>query len=102
MPGGDVPVPVRGLRERRVPPPELGGVLRAARQRAGLGLRELGRLVGLSPGYLVNLEGGLRCPSRTVAVRLADALGLAEGERAVLMGAAVGDAGLDHPWRAAS
>ncbi|MEV7600039.1 helix-turn-helix transcriptional regulator [Kitasatospora sp. NPDC089797] len=61
--GGDVPA--RGLRERRVPPPELGRVLRAARQRAGLGLRELGRLVRLSPGYLVNLESGLRCPSRT-------------------------------------
>lgn len=87
------------VRERRMPPPELGSVLRAARERAGLGARETARRAGLSAGYVTNLEKGARRPSRSVALRLADVLDMGEGERAVMLAGSVADAGRDHPWR---
>ncbi|WP_367326356.1 helix-turn-helix domain-containing protein [Streptomyces sp. HUAS ZL42] len=76
-------------------------MLRAARERAGLGVRETARGAGLSSSYVTYLEAGARCPSRTVAQRLADVLSLNEQERSQLYAAAVTDAGRDHPWRAA-
>ncbi|MGW3846888.1 helix-turn-helix transcriptional regulator [Streptomyces fagopyri] len=82
-------------------PDGLGSLLRAARERAGLGLRQAGRLAGISGGYLANLEAGARCPSRSVAERLADLLLLDDEEREQLRAAAVTDAGRDSPWRAA-
>lgn len=88
-----------GVRQRRMPPPELGVTLRAARLRAGLTLKALGEQARVTPSYLCHLESGERCPSRTVAGRLADALGLEGAERAALVDGAVDDAGLDHPWR---
>ncbi|MFG3234994.1 multiprotein-bridging factor 1 family protein [Streptomyces antibioticus] len=88
-----------GIRQRRTPPPELPAALRAGRQRAGLTLKALGEQARVTASYLSHLESGERCPSRTVAGRLADALGLEGEERAALLDGAVDDAGLDHPWR---
>ncbi|MEW2083480.1 helix-turn-helix transcriptional regulator [Streptomyces sp. NPDC005283] len=87
------------IRERRTPPAELGPMLRQARERAGLGLREVARAVDLSPGYLWHLEAAERCPSVTVAHRLAAVLEFEETELAQLLAAAVDDAGRDHPSR---
>lgn len=84
---------------RRTPPATFGPALRQARERAGLGLREAARDIGLSSGYLANLEAGERCPSVTVAHRIADTLDLNETERAQVLAAAVDDAGADHPSR---
>lgn len=74
-------------------------MLREARQRARLSVRAAAERAGISAGYLGNLEGGQRCPSRTVAARLTDALELDDRERAVVLAGSVADAGLDHPWR---
>ncbi|WP_353963149.1 helix-turn-helix transcriptional regulator [Streptomyces sp. NBC_01142] len=74
-------------------------MLRQARELAGLGLRELARQAGLSPGYLAHLEAGERCPSVSVAHCLAGLLEVDEVERVVLLAAAVNDAGRDHPRR---
>lgn len=87
------------IRIRRIPPAGLGPMLGEARLRCGFRLREFARMVGLSPSYVVGLEAGLRCPSRSVAERLADALDLTAEERVLLLSAAVSDAGRDHPWR---
>jgi transcriptional regulator with XRE-family HTH domain len=76
-------------------------MLRAARERAGLGVREAARQAAISGGYLANLEAGGRCPSQRVAELLADALGLEGDERTQLYAAAVTDAGRNSPWRAA-
>jgi transcriptional regulator with XRE-family HTH domain len=90
------------VRQRRTPPAGLGRMLNTARMRAGLRGRECARLVDISPGYLVGLETGLRCPSATIAQKLADVLALDDDERAVLLAGAVDDAGRDHPLRHAS
>ncbi|MEV0492376.1 helix-turn-helix domain-containing protein [Streptomyces atratus] len=87
------------IRIRRTPPPELGPMLRKARERAGTGLRELARQAGVDPGYLAHLEAGRRCPSCTVAHRFAELLPLGEDERTQLLAASVDDAGHDHPGR---
>lgn len=84
---------------RRIPPTWLGPMLNAARLRTGLPGREAARLLGVSSSYLFNLEAGLRVPSTTVAIRLADGLGLSDDERALLLAEAVDDAGADHPLR---
>lgn len=75
-------------------------MLRAARERAGLGVREAARQAALSGGYLANLEAGGRCPSQRVAELLASVLNLEGDERAQLYAAAVTDAGRNSPWRA--
>lgn len=58
--------------------------LRAARQAAGLSLRELAALVHYSRGYLHDLETGRRSPTSETAARLGVALGvdllLSDGE----------------------
>jgi transcriptional regulator with XRE-family HTH domain len=72
-------------------------MLRTARERAGLGVREAARQAGLSPGYVAHLEAGDRCPSRTVAARLAAVLELDDEERAQLCAAAITDAGQRSP-----
>jgi cytoskeletal protein RodZ len=89
------------IRVRRTPPEGLGSMLRTARERTGMGLRQAARRTDLSPGYMAHLEAGDRCPSRTVAARLAVVLELDDDEQAQLYAAAVTDAGRDHPWRAA-
>jgi transcriptional regulator with XRE-family HTH domain len=90
------------VRQRRTPPAGLGPVLRAARDHAGLSQSQLARRVGLTPGYLAKLENGTRCPSVTVAGRLAVVLALGDDERGQLLAAAVDDAGADHPYRRAA
>jgi ribosome-binding protein aMBF1 (putative translation factor) len=90
------------IRERRTPPEGLGPMLRTARERADLGVRAAARRLEVSSGYLAHLEAGERCPSRTVAERLAAVLELDDDERAQLYAAAVTDAGRDHPARAAA
>lgn len=45
-------------------------MLRPFRRKAGLGLRELARAAGISPGYLADLEAGRRVPSSAVAADL--------------------------------
>ncbi|MEH0551229.1 helix-turn-helix domain-containing protein [Streptomyces sp. B21-101] len=87
------------VRERRTPPEGLGQLLRGARERAGLGVRETARLATLSSGYVSDLEANRRRPSRTVANRLADVLGLDDDGRAQVLAASVDDAGRDHPAR---
>ncbi|MFF2384055.1 helix-turn-helix domain-containing protein [Streptomyces sp. NPDC058108] len=91
---------MRGARERRSLPGEVAATLRAARERAGLGVREAARLMDVSHSYVIGLEGGTRCPSVTMAARIAGALGLGDEERRELLAAAVTDAGLDHPHKA--
>lgn len=87
------------VRQRRTMPAEVGQMISAARMRAGLRGREAERLIGISPGYLVNLESGRRAPSRTMVGRLDAVLRFTPEELAELLGAAVDDAGSDHPAR---
>lgn len=90
-----------GTRERRTLPAELGALLRGARERAGLSVRQAALKASVSFGYLANLEAGTRCPSLRVAEQIAAALQLGDGEREQLLGAAVTDAGRNSPWHAA-
>ncbi|MET7890636.1 helix-turn-helix domain-containing protein [Streptomyces mirabilis] len=88
------------IRERRTPPEELGPMLRAARERAGMGQREAARRAGVSQGHLWLLEAGQRVPSAAVAEDLAGALALTAEEHEQLRAAAVDDAGRSNPARA--
>lgn len=85
---------------RRIPPPAFAPALRAARAATGLGLREAATAIGIPSGYLHALEAGARCPSRTVAERIATALAVDEDVRVVLFSSAVTGVGRDHPARA--
>lgn len=87
------------IRQRRTPPADFGPALRQARERAGLGPAETARQASLTPSYLAKLERGTRCPSVTVAGRLADVLDVEDEQRQALLAGAVNDAGADHPGR---
>lgn len=52
---------------RTYPPPGFGPAITAARNKAGLGLREAARAAGIPPGYWCLLEHGERSPSVSVA-----------------------------------
>lgn len=52
----------------------LGESVRAARQRAGIGLRELGRRIGVTPGFMSQLENGIAGPSVATLYAIARAL----------------------------
>ncbi|GAA2034572.1 hypothetical protein GCM10009839_38880 [Catenulispora yoronensis] len=84
---------------RRLPPPELGPMLKMARVRVGLGVREAARRAGLSHSYLLRLESGQRCPSVAVVEGLTGALRLSDDEQFRLAESAVADAGRAHPLR---
>lgn len=88
------------IRHRRQAPPDLGPMLRAARERAGLRQSEAARLAGIGQPHMSHMEAGRRVPSATVARTLADVLHLEGDNRARLLAAAVDDAGRDHPGRA--
>lgn len=88
------------IRYRREAPPDLGPMLRAARERAGLRQSEAARLAGIGQPHLSHVEAGRRVPSATVARTLADVLRLEGDDRARLLAVAVDDAGRDHPERA--
>ncbi|MEU6933890.1 helix-turn-helix domain-containing protein [Streptomyces sp. 2RAF24] len=65
-----------------------GDVLRALRQRARLTMEELSEASGVSVRAIGDMERGRsRVPQRRTVVALADGLGLAEGEREVLLAA---------------
>lgn len=87
------------VRVRVAPPPELGPMLKAARLRASLGLREAARRAGISHSYLLRLEAAERSPSTGVVEDLAASLRLSEDERGRLADAAVKDVGRAHPLR---
>ena len=61
--------------------PSFGYLLRRLRKAADLTQRELGRLVGCAADTIHKIETDTRRPSRAVAERLADTLGLAGDER---------------------
>lgn len=79
------------MTRRRVLPPEVAALLRAARGRAGLSVRLLAVAVGIGENYVTGMEQRTRRPTVAVASRLADVLGLADDERAALL-AVAGDA----------
>lgn len=63
-----------------------GEILREMRLKAGIGLRELARLIDKSPGYLSDVENGrVAPPSEEVIVSIAQAL---NGDKDLLLGAA--------------
>lgn len=84
---------------RRVPSAELGPALTAARKRVGLQMRDAARQMGISPGYLADLEHGRRCPSVAVAVELHRVLMLTEEETRMLAASSVAGRGRSHPYR---
>lgn len=88
------------FRVRRTPPAAVGVMLRAARERAGLGVRETARRAGIAHTHLLGMETGHRCPSVIVADALAAVLDLDPNERTLLATAAVPDAGRSHPAKA--
>ncbi|WP_034089214.1 helix-turn-helix domain-containing protein [Streptacidiphilus albus] len=87
------------VRQRRTMPAEVGRMPAEARIRTGLRGNEAARLLGISAGYLVDLQTGRRCPSVTIAERLAEVLALEPEEREQLLAAAVDDTGRDNPLR---
>lgn len=54
----------------------LGDVLREARGRADLSLRDLAKKLGITPSYISDIENDRRVPSEEVLGQLAGALGL--------------------------
>jgi transcriptional regulator with XRE-family HTH domain len=82
---------------RHLPPAGFGGVLRAARLARGWSYRVAADRIGISFGFLAELERGNRCPSESVAWLLVDRLGLSGGAAAAVCAAAVPDAGRDWP-----
>lgn len=65
--------------------PSFGALLRAYRERAGLNRVALSRRAGRGRDCVARLERGDTAPHVATAVALADALGLADGERATLV-----------------
>jgi transcriptional regulator with XRE-family HTH domain len=69
----------------------LAGLLRQLRAGAGLTQQELAKTAGVSPRSVSDLERGInRMVRQDTAVRLADALGLAEPARSLFVAAALG------------
>lgn len=60
---------------------------------------EAAEAVGVQRPYVSKLEDGSRCPSLVVAHGLIRVLAMDEQDAALLLGAAVGDAGRCHPCR---
>lgn len=87
------------IRQRRTPPDGLGQALREAREAVGLSQAATAQACGIGQSYLAKLEDSSRCPSVTVADRLAEVLQLGDLARALLAAAAVDDAGRSHPAR---
>lgn len=53
-----------------------GEVVRALRVAQGVGLREMGRRLGISPGHLSRIERGIHNPSAEVTDSIARELGV--------------------------
>ncbi|MFF2385172.1 helix-turn-helix domain-containing protein [Streptomyces sp. NPDC058108] len=73
-------------------PAGFGDMIRAARHRAGMSARALGRAVGRSHPWVTDLEDGVRPPSATMADRVSRALALDAWSDAILRSVAVDDA----------
>jgi transcriptional regulator with XRE-family HTH domain len=58
----------------------LGQFIKQQRTMRGLTLKELGALSGISPSHLGRIERGERFPSAVILRRIANPLGLEEGE----------------------
>lgn len=56
--------------------PTLGDKVRAHRESRGITLRELGRLAGVSPSFVCDLEAGRRHPGPANLKKIAKVLGL--------------------------
>ena len=85
-----------GFERRRLPPPEFGPVLRGARLRHGLGLRQAASAAQVSHVMWIYMESARRCPSAETARRIRSVLDLTAEESAVLDAATVADAGRSH------
>lgn len=82
---------------RRTMPVETGEMLRSARGRARLGLRQAARMIGTSHGALWLVERGDRRPSVTMAELIADVYRLAAVETLELLDHATDAHGRD--WK---
>ncbi|WP_255431332.1 helix-turn-helix domain-containing protein [Streptacidiphilus sp. PB12-B1b] len=74
-------------------------MISAARMRSGLRGGECARLAGIAHPYLIQLEAGLRTPSRKVAEQLCAVIAFTVEERAELLEASLPDVGKDHPGK---
>jgi transcriptional regulator with XRE-family HTH domain len=70
---------------RTLLPKSVGLMLRRARLARGWSLRATAHRIGVSPGYLCNVERGRRAPRTKTAIKIADVLRLAPEERAILL-----------------
>ena len=59
---------------------ELGRMIRTAREKRGVGLRELAKLIDVSPPFLSDVERGRRRPNPVIIANIAGALGLTDTE----------------------
>jgi hypothetical protein len=84
-------------RWRSLLPPQLGQELRHARQTRSWSLRQAGRQIGIDWTYLRMLEPAQRCPSRSVAAALIEALELPPDIALWLRELAVPNAGRSEP-----
>lgn len=70
-------------------PPEVGDEIRRAFHRTGMTMAEAAHRIGISESYFYRLTVAERCPSRPVAWRLIDVLGLDDEVACDLLDAAV-------------
>jgi ribosome-binding protein aMBF1 (putative translation factor) len=82
---------------RRYLDPEVAAVLHRARRARGWSYRVAGRRMGVSYGYLAELEAGHRVPSTVVAEVLVDGYGLTDRSAALVRSVAI--AGVGRDWR---
>jgi transcriptional regulator with XRE-family HTH domain len=75
-----------------------GQWMRARRQALQLTQRSLGAVVGLTAGMIRKIEADERRPSRDTALRLAEALRVAEDQRRAVVQFARGEAGPPFSW----
>lgn len=74
-------------------------MLKAARARAGMQMRDAAQRAAISPGYLADLENGRRCPSVAVAAELYRVLALTPDEMRLMASVAVAGRGRSNPYR---
>jgi transcriptional regulator with XRE-family HTH domain len=84
---------------RHTLPLDLGAELRAYRQSQGSTLAQVGERAGVDPSHLGHMEHGRRAPSKSIAERLIEVLGLPSDLAERLRSAAIPNAGRDWPGR---
>ena len=72
QPSSPLPLPTRQ-------PPPYGARLRAARRARGLTAQQVAAAVGVTKGFIAQIERGEASPSVATLLRICDALGLAVG-----------------------